>query len=205
MENKSKTTCPTFEEVTLALSNTLFENVLPSKLHGAICAIICFYPGITATHCLQLIFQEETEQADNKLCLYHCTNLFQYSWETLQEMDFGFTLLLPDEENAPLNSRVEALAQWCEGFSQTAGLCIKAEGIQLSAEIAESIESITEIATVYADEDDNDESTKESNLQETALSDLAEYVRLATLMIFAEMLESRKSFTDSQVDSESVH
>ncbi len=78
--------------------------------------------------------------------------------------------------------RVESLGFWCQGFLSGLELAeVNLDEIQSNEELEEVIQDIAEIAEVNYDvlEDDEDD--------ERAYAEIVEYVRVAVLMVYAEL------------------
>lgn len=97
----------------------------------------------------------------------------------LTSAGFEFTPILPPDEDA-LEQRVEALAEWCQGFLY--GLSLGGMAAQQgSDEVREVIEDFTQLgrAGLSADDDDDED--------ETAYADLVEYVRVGAQLVHDEL------------------
>lgn len=94
-----------------------------------------------------------------------------------------FTLLLPDESGSA-ELRAEAIAHYSEGFLHglVSGQSDEAVKARLAEEpIADIIKDMLEITRATADESDTDESS------EQAYTDLVEYLRVATQLVYEEL------------------
>lgn len=102
----------------------------------------------------------------------------------LQEMvrgEFGdddvtLVLLLPGDDE-PLRERTEALGQWCQGFLSGFGTTVG--GRTLSGEAREVLEDLTAIAQIQGGDADSEDG-------ENDYMEVAEYLRVAPLLLFAE-------------------
>jgi uncharacterized protein YgfB (UPF0149 family) len=101
---------------------------------------------------------------------------------SLRDPEFGFGPLLP-EDGETLPQRAAALAQWCDAFIEgfSAGMA-EGQGAELSAETEEILGDLGAIAGgLDADSlDDEDEDDERDFWQ------IAEFVRIAVISIFAE-------------------
>ena len=102
------------------------------------------------------------------------SDLFEGTREALDDGEFGFDLLLPDE-SAALSERIDALFDWCRGF--LSGLALVPERPALSPEAKEAFDDLAGIAAFSVDEDEQDED---------ALIEIAEFVRVAVLLIHGD-------------------
>jgi uncharacterized protein YgfB (UPF0149 family) len=107
------------------------------------------------------------------------SQLRQQALASLQDSDMAFQPLLPDDETA-LVPRVRALVSWCEGFLY--GLASK-PGLDLqrcSEELREIVQDFTEFTRAAVGDEDPD-------IEETAYTELFEYVRVGAQLIFMEL------------------
>ncbi len=99
---------------------------------------------------------------------------------SLQDSEMAFQPLLPDDD-AALVPRVRALASWCEGF--LFGLASK-PGLDLarcSEETQEVVRDFTQFTQAAVGESDD------PDLEETAYTELVEYVRVGAQLVFMEL------------------
>jgi len=110
----------------------------------------------------------EISDADQQV-LYH---LFAETRRLLLDDEFGFGLLLPDDDT-PLNEQASAVKDWCQGFLFGLGSVVSAENMPPQAkEILKDLAEFTKLDTnVEGDED------------EAALVEIIEYIRAAVLML----------------------
>ena len=107
-------------------------------------------------------------------------DLRQASIAGLTDPDMGFSLLLPDDD-APLVERVAALLDWCRGF--LAGFSLAPNRPPLSEDAQEAFADLANIAGFVVDEDEQDEQ---------ALMEIAEFARVAALLIHGDGLLARR-------------
>jgi uncharacterized protein len=105
--------------------------------------------------------------------------LFRETRMQLHDTELGFDLLLPGDD-APLVRRVEALGLWCQGFLYGLSVCgVRQEG-SLPEDSAEVVRDLADIAATGFDVDPD-----EAN--ETAYSEIVEYVRIGVLLVNEEL------------------
>jgi uncharacterized protein YgfB (UPF0149 family) len=95
----------------------------------------------------------------------------------LESPDFGFDLLMPDED-APIAERGEALLGWCRGFLGGFGLSA-GSGPPLSDEGREALADLARLAAATP-QDDGDQD------DEDALAEIEEFVRIAALLLHGD-------------------
>ncbi len=101
----------------------------------------------------------------------------------LEDRDFAFELLLP-EDDAPLSERSAALLGWCRGFIGGFGLGY-GEGRGLSEEGSEALEDLARLAAAAPEAGDEEE-------DEAALAEIAEFVRVAALLLHGDCVMGRR-------------
>jgi len=100
---------------------------------------------------------------------------------TLEQMDgpgVGFDLLLPDDEQS-LSERADALGHWVQGFLYGLGLTGVVEA-KLSAEAAEALRDLAQIAQLDAEAD------LDSEADEAAFTEIVEFVWVAAMLILED-------------------
>jgi yecA family protein len=105
--------------------------------------------------------------------------------EDFTEHNFGFKLLLPDDD-IPLNERVDALSLWCRGYLSGLGLVGVTKEDLANEVIQELVNDISHIAHVSIETDSSEDD--ESNYME-----LVEYIRVAVQNIQVELKTNESS------------
>ena len=124
-----------------------------------------------------------TEQATNLL-----KALANRTRGALEDVQMSFQPLLPDDAEA-LMQRVDALAQWCQGFNH--GLFVAARTSAAEDEIrsgntAEIVSDFAEMAQVAVGPDEADAEG------EAAYAELVEYVRVSVQLVYEELAAVRQ-------------
>lgn len=96
----------------------------------------------------------------------------------LSDVDFGFSLLLPEEKRS-INARRIALSDWCRGFLAGFGLTGRFQEKELSDEVKELLRDFGQIAQV-------EEELPEDEENESDLTEITEYVRMGAIMVFTD-------------------
>ncbi|GLP95517.1 UPF0149 family protein [Paraferrimonas sedimenticola] len=104
--------------------------------------------------------------------------LYREAAAALSEGEMNFNLLLPEDDDASLAQRLEALSLWTQGFL-TAIAMVQPELNKAPADLKEMIEDLGAIVQVDQDVEDNDDN-------EHAYTELSEYVKLVVISCFAE-------------------
>lgn len=167
---------PTFSEVNTALKKFNFH---ASQAHGIICGLICALSKKEINWGSLLHVDRKNKKAHELLKL-----ISDVSFKQMSEFSFEFSLLLPNDK-VDINVRTESLGLWCQGF--LTGLQhgnVPITGRE-PGEVTEALEDLVEIAQVnYGEITPGDE-------DEGAYFELVEYVRLAILLIFQDLSETK--------------
>jgi uncharacterized protein YgfB (UPF0149 family) len=148
-----------------------------SDLHGSLTGFLCGGGKATAANWLRCL-EIEPEDGD-KLANPVLDNVFQQCHAQLDDPEFGFEPLLPDE-NEPLALRADALVDWCRGFLGGLGLAGVNPQRGLSDDGAEILRDFGTIAASRFEVDDAEE-------DESALSEVLEFIRVAVLLLHTEL------------------
>ena len=146
----------------------------PAELHGALCGWLAG-GGRDDTQWLNDIFADDALPAPvpgDDLDLLRQASAGQFS-----DRDFGFELLLPDDD-APLAERSDALFDWCRGFLGGFGLAAGSDP-PLSDEGREALADLANLAGASAQDDGDDE-------DEAAYAEIEEFVRVAVLLLHGD-------------------
>lgn len=158
------------------LLRTSLPDCTPATLHGVITGLLSSgAPDIDEEDIATLMQQEFTPVIAQLVSRLVTTTRSQ-----LQELDYSFQLVLPQDE-AALATRVLALGHWCDSF--TAGF--SAGFVQGEAALGEEgREALTDIAQLagLVDEDTDDLDDDEGDYME-----LVEYVRMATVTLYQQL------------------
>ncbi len=169
------------------LALALPDGVEVAELHGLICGLACAEPHAEPAlrlRCLAALLGDDHQLAPwlqdsgeaEALSADQPLHAFIQAGElALAEADLGFTPLLPDDE-AALQDRIWALADWCSGFMAGYGALV--EQSALSPMAAEILRDLARIAEVDADAELAD---AEAEGAEADFVELVEYLRAAVL------------------------
>jgi yecA family protein len=170
-----------------------------TESHGALCGMLCAQGATDAAQWMLQVLGEHEEtssalqQAGKILIQVH-----QLSVEQMNDSNVDFDLMLPDDDE-PLESRVEALGVWCQGF--VFGLAVGGvkEDTDLPEDSKELIKDILEISRAGYIADDEAElnamAEDDSEEDEVAFMEVTEYVRMGTLLIYEELQPLQSSQT----------
>jgi hypothetical protein len=100
------------------------------------------------------------------------------TFASLQEQEFGFQLLLPDD-NVMINVRSRALSHWCAGFLSGFGMTGRFQQADLEKEVAEVMGDFAQISKLT-------DEVPEAEENESDLMEISEYVRMSALLVYTE-------------------
>ncbi len=168
---------PTFEQIEEKLGS-LTGQPGAAESHGALCGLLCNRGDLPdGGGWLQQIFpganpDVEAEAVFRQLCA-----------KTKSDLDdscFAFSPLLPDDDQ-PVDRRIEALGEWCQGFMLGLSLGGLQQTEQLSPEAQEILRDLAEMGQAGSYQLDGDEQ------DERSYAELVEYLRTAVLLLHAEL------------------
>lgn len=150
----------------------------PAEVHGTLCGILCVHDDADPSQAL-----EDAQELGLDTAM---RALREVVLEALFDSESGFMPMLPGDEAAPLDDRVQALARWCSGFVY--GLASQPEfDLQgLSGEVREVIQDLTELGRATLTSDDASAEAAERDYAE-----LVEYVRVGAQLVFLELRPAR--------------
>ena len=146
----------------------------PAELHGLLCGWLAGGGGADAHWLAQVLADPQLPAvpADSALAALATASAAQ-----LEDRSFDFELLLPHDDS-PLEARSGALFEWCRGFLGGFGLAA-GQAPPLSEEGSEALADIARLAAATPQDDGDEE-------DETALSEIEEFVRVAALLIHGD-------------------
>lgn len=146
-----------------------------AELHGSLCGLLCGGGDGREGWLRQVLATPDADvlpPRDGAL-----DRMYLASKAQLADADFGFDLLLPSGEQG-VGTRADALLAWCRGFLGGFGLAAGARP-PLSGEAAEALEDLAKIAASQLTYEDPD-------ADEMALEEVAEFVRVAALLLHGD-------------------
>ncbi len=162
----------------------------PAETHGTLCGLLCASDTVKGAAWVNQVLTGHLDLPEAEVPPLpggshgeeHALLLILYK-ETLGQLDdpeYGFSLLLPDDD-VSLAQRVESLSRWCQGFLAGLGLGGLQDQSKLPGDSSEVMRDFVEISRLgHGDGDDGNE-------DETAFAEIAEYVRMAVLLVYEEL------------------
>lgn len=150
-----------------------------AEYHGTLCGALCVRQP-EEIDVLSLLEEGATAPAADAQTQTALKRLCQQALVSLQDDGMSFAPLLPDDDTA-LAPRVQALADWCEGF--LFGLASR-PGLDLNAcseDAREIIRDFTQFTQASVGEGE------EVEIEEGAYAELVEYIRVGAQLIYMEL------------------
>lgn len=157
--------------------------VMPAEVHGVISGLLSCGLEIESKEYLALLSDvfNEGQSFSGELKTF-LSSMYTHVSTQLNDKELQFELYLPEEEET-LSDQANAVIAWISGFLLGFGLKQKDYG-RLSADVKEVIQDFTEISKLDTHFDETDEDVQ-------ALYEIVEYVRISTLLCFAELGEKQ--------------
>lgn len=163
-----------------------------AESHGVLSGLLSTLDEHAQVHWLNHCFPEQ-EAGDLLLqeSIALMEPLVDETQQQLQSSDFQFYPLLPDED-ASLESRVEALAHWCQGFLLGLSIGGIVDTQKLPGELPEFVNDLMEFsrAESFSVEDEDDENT---------YTELVEYIRMGVLLFHEEIRSLKEKGENSTI------
>lgn len=148
-----------------------------AEAHGTLAGCLCAAIGYRFEDWLREILPEGRA---HPLATAALRVLYLDTAGSLEGSDMEFDLLLPEDE-ASLDTRTGALAQWCQGFLYGLGGGAIQDATGLPGEVGEIVRDLSEITHVGVDSGQSEESN------ESAYAELVEFVRVGVQLVFEEL------------------
>lgn len=189
---------PTYEQVKNAL---IVVNAVTStsEAHGLLSGLICVgvVSDTSGDSWVKSMLPGETEKILTEDDMQILSDLFEVTRQKIDELEFDFELLLPNDDES-LKDRAQELGAWCKGFIIGLNLGGFNDITPRSDDCDEALQRMTEIASI-------DYTALEiSEDDEVAYTEVTEYVRLAVLMLHAELCR-QSDFDGTGHESNTIH
>jgi hypothetical protein len=171
-----------YDDVAQALSAGA-SSVHPSEAHGCLCGALCLRPDYSRADWLDELLSEASPATPDDGVL---ATLFVESAGALARPDMEFEPMLPDDD-APLESRVEALSAWCQGFLYGFGAAGTAARVVLPDAVTEVLADLAQLSQAGVPD------ASEPEVEENAYVELVEYLRAAVQLVYEDLDALRAS------------
>jgi len=166
-----------------AVLHRIDSTVGASEAHGWLCGALCVREGFGAAEWLaELADDAGGPAAAGELPAF--SDLHAETLASLRSGDSSFEPLLPDDD-ALLEDRVAALAQWCGGFLYGVGAAGANEAAAKSGDVAEILADLSEISRAQLEPGRGEDSG------ETDYVELQEFVRAGAQLAWEELAAFR--------------
>ncbi len=155
----------------------------PSELHGLMVGYVCGAGSELNLDQRRALYTNwlDADVPDDLLTMLDAAH--DQAVENLDEFaDFEFRLLIPADDQ-PIQERAMSIALWCSGFLSGLG----ESGRQIDQEQGDAAEALGVIARIAAMTDE----VPEGEDNEEDLTEIEEFVRVSTLLVFAETRPGR--------------
>ncbi len=158
-------------------------DVGPSEAHGLLTGLLCGAGEFPVAVWGQQVFETVSESGQqpwgsDQECGPMMEGLYQATQQGLFDEELGFDLLLPDDDRE-LAIRIEELAVWGQGFMAGLGLAGERDWDALSEECNEAMRDVAQVGQISVEGDSEED--------EQAYMEVVEYLRMAILLIHAEL------------------
>jgi hypothetical protein len=174
---------PDYSNAAAILDDTGAE-ASPAELHGVVVGFLCSGIEDPIFRLMENLYPSGERNAGSQRLDELLAQLNETSRADLLSGQLAFRLLLPDDDDDD-RLRVEALAQWCEGFLHGLGRSQLASDTPLPDDIRELLQDFAELTRAGVDEDAEGEEV------DAALMEIVEFVRVGVQTIFEGMGSGR--------------
>lgn len=154
-------------------------DISAAEIHGVCCGMLVVDQAANQDAWLAHIIQGDPQDFHFQEVRTLLRELFAVTRQQMNDSGMGFELFLPEDED--LEAQVEAMQDWCQGFS----FGLAAAGIKEMGKLPEdSREWAEDVVRIGASGELDLENAEES---ENALTEILEYLRVGVLMMNEEM------------------
>ncbi len=150
----------------------------PSEIHGHLCGLLSAGSQPDVQKWLKQLAEQTGDKSFDESTEQILIQLFLHTLNELESGSLSATMLLPDDDEA-LGLRTESLGVWCQSFISGFGQGL--EKRQVSEMVEEVLRDFAEISLI--------ETAEENEESEKLYIEVAEFVRLAWLNVYAEVCQ----------------
>ena len=152
-----------------------------AECHGFLCGYLCINNDLREDVVRNCLLADGDVAVMSCTCLDGLKALATDVHDQISSADFTLQLLLPDDSRS-LRERGASFIQWCEGFLSGLGAAGVVKFYALSSEGRELLDDLYKICRL--DPDDMNDAGED---EESALTELIEYVRMGAMLIHEEI------------------
>ena len=170
---------PDYDQINDALQGAPSE-INAAEFHGQLCGLLCTCDRLELADWLMVSLPESDPANLSPVSQELFQVLLDHSQVAVSSEGFDFQPLLPDD-SAGLAARLEALANWCQGFLFGISHAGVTDIQALPGELPEIVEDFINISRAEDFELENEEE------DEAAYMELVEYVRVGVQLFYEEL------------------
>ncbi|MCU7905523.1 MAG: UPF0149 family protein [Candidatus Thiodiazotropha sp. (ex Epidulcina cf. delphinae)] len=157
-----------------------------SEIHGVISGLICAGPSRGHVEWMEALFEDRPwDDPSARAARELIGRLYFATRELIANEDLSFMPFLPDDSQ-PITARAKGLRDWCEGYLYGLGMAgISAQ--RLAGDAKDALQDISHFTRLDYESLDSGEAT------EQAYSELQEFLKIVTLLIWGALAENRES------------
>lgn len=182
----SKTAERSYQDLSQLLSAAYVDSSV-SEVHGILCGLLCGKAVDVFPAWVEAVFTDHDPQ---DVTVAECRDamdaLMKETSMQLEQAGLELALLLPADDAQP-DSRAIAIRDWSQGFLYGFGLTGRQPESLLSQDAGEALRDFTEISRIDVEE------MGEEYEAEEALTQLEEYLWVAALLIYHDVLSSKRA------------
>lgn len=169
----------------------------PAEMHGLISGLLC--GGAVSSQWLRHVYDLTNEgQPFSSVLQPEIEAMGQQIQRALRDDNFIFQPGLPEETDASVYQRADALSGWVNHF--LLGLGVAHRGLnQLQGELKEALTDLRQIARLGYDEDEDQDALA------LALEEVVEYVRVVALMYYEHFSRAHRRVNAPRQDKPTLH
>lgn len=154
-------------------------DISAAEIHGVCCGMLVVDQATNQDVWLSQVIQGDPQDFHFQEIRQLLRELFAVTRQQMNDSGMGFELFLPEDDD--LEAQVEAMQDWCQGFSFGLAAAGVKDMSKLPVDSREWAEDVVRIgASGEFDLDDEEES-------ENALAEILEYLRVGVLMMNEEL------------------
>lgn len=177
----------TFPEIARLLESAE-SAVSAAEGHGCLCGALCTSGEYSLQRWVEELLPSAVDESDDVPAALQL--LFNDTVAALRGAQMEFEPLVPDDE-ASLENRAAAVAQWCQGFLYGFGIGRTLKPEQLTGDVSEILNDMAQISQATVDVGTAGEE------EEQAYADLIEYLRVGVQLIHDELADVRERAAES--------
>jgi len=154
------------------------------EAHGCLCGALCARRVFLPSEWLEEILADSDDENSLETVAGALADLYDRSASDLDGIELEFSPLLPDDD-APVEARVAALAEWCQGFLYGIGASGTLANAVLGDDMQEFLTDLAELTRVDASGE------ADAEAEEEAYAELVEYVRVGVQLVYDQLAVTR--------------